>query len=63
MLREATVAVEDHGAAAKAVRESLAALGRTAADREGTVARLNAVAEQLEGRARALADRVGRFKT
>jgi methyl-accepting chemotaxis protein len=62
MIAEITRAVENHGAATRRVRDALQALTRVAEEHEGAVAGLSGVSEQLGARARALAERVGRFK-
>jgi methyl-accepting chemotaxis protein len=63
LIEQVTRAVNGHGGAAAKVRESLADLGKAAAEHEAAVAELSGVARRLEERSRALAERVGRFRT
>jgi len=63
MLGELEKAAGRHGEATGSVRESLRELGSVAAQHEVAVTELAALAARLEGRTRALADSVGRFKT
>jgi len=63
LIEQVTRAVNGHGGAAGKVRESLADLGKAAAEHEAAVAELSGVAGRLEERSRALAERVGRFRT
>jgi len=63
LIEQVTRAVNGHGGAAEKVRESLKGLGKAAAEHESAVAELSGVAGRLEERSRALAERVGRFRT
>ncbi len=63
MLGELERAAGGHGEATGRVRESLHELGFAASQHELAVTELAALAARLEGRTRALAERVGRFKT
>jgi len=63
MLGELERAAGGHGEATGRVRESLRELGAAASQHEMAVTELAALAARLEGRTRALAERVGRFKT
>ena len=63
MLGELQHAADGHGEATGQVETSLRELGRAAAQHDVAVTELAALASRLDGRARALADRVGRFKT
>jgi methyl-accepting chemotaxis protein len=63
LIEHVTRAVSGHGGAAGRVRESLVGLGKAAAEHEAAVAELSGVARRLEERSRALAERVGRFRT
>jgi methyl-accepting chemotaxis protein len=62
MIADIARAVENHGAAARRVREALQALADVAGEHDGAVEGLSGVSERLAARARALADSVGRFK-
>ena len=62
MIGELTRAVENHNAATRRVRDALQALSHTAGDHESAVEGLAGVADRLGARARALAERVNRFK-
>jgi methyl-accepting chemotaxis protein len=62
MITEITRAVENHSAATRRVRDALAALSDAAGAHDSAVDGLSGVAERLGGRAKALAERVGRFK-
>ena len=62
MITDITLAVENHDQATRRVRDSLRHLTRTAELHEQAVGELSGVAERLDGRSRALAERVGRFK-
>ena len=62
MILEITRAVETHGAATRRVRDALRNLGDTAGAHELAVEGLAGVAGRLGGRARELAESVGRFK-
>jgi methyl-accepting chemotaxis protein len=62
MIAEIARAVEHHDAATRRVRDALRNLSDTAGAHEHAVDGLSAVAERLGARARALAERVGRFK-
>ncbi|BDG08991.1 methyl-accepting chemotaxis protein [Anaeromyxobacter paludicola] len=62
MIGDITLAVENHDQATRRVRDSLRHLTRTAELHEQAVGELSGVAERLDGRSRALAERVGRFK-
>lgn len=62
MIDELTRAVESHGAAARGVRDALRNLSSSTGDHEAAVRGLAGVSERLGSRARALAERVGRFK-
>jgi methyl-accepting chemotaxis protein len=55
-------AVESHDAASRRVHEALQNLSDSAAAHEAAVEGLSGVAERLSARARALTERVGRFK-
>jgi methyl-accepting chemotaxis protein len=61
MIGEITHAAKDHSDANRRVRDSLRALSSRAAEHEGAVAGLFAVAEQLGREASALQQKVGRF--
>jgi methyl-accepting chemotaxis protein len=62
MIAEITRAVENHDAATRRVRDALGNLSRTSGAHETAVDGLSGVAERLGARARALAERVNRFK-
>lgn len=62
MIAEITRAVESHNASTRRVRDSLGALSQTAGEHEAAVEGLSGVADRLGSRAKALAERVGRFK-
>ncbi len=62
MIADISRAVVNHDAAARRVREALQNLSETAGVHEGVVDGLSGVAERLGARARALAERVNRFK-
>ena len=62
MITEITHAVEAHNAATRRVRDALGDLSHTTGDHEAAVEGLSGVADQLGGRARALAERIDRFK-
>ena len=62
MIAEITRAVENHDAATRRVRDALQNLSQTAGEHETAVEGLSGVAERLGARARALAERVDRFK-
>lgn len=62
MIAEISRAVDNHNAATRRVHEALQALAHTAGDHESAVSGLSGVADRLGNRARALQDRVGRFK-
>jgi len=62
MIGEITRAVENHDAATRRVRGALQALSATAGTHESAVEGLSGVASQMGSRAKALADRVNRFK-
>ena len=62
MIAEITRAVADHGEATRRMHASLTDLGRAAEQHEAAVGELSAVAERMAGHARALSERVGRFR-
>jgi methyl-accepting chemotaxis protein len=62
MIVEITRAVESHDAATRRVRDELQALSGAAGEHDAAVQGLSGVADRLGGRAKALAERVGRFK-
>jgi methyl-accepting chemotaxis protein len=62
MIADIGRAVENHGAAARRVRESLQALTQIAGEHERAVEGLSGVSDRLAARSRALAESVGRFK-
>jgi methyl-accepting chemotaxis protein len=62
MIQEITQAVENHNAATQGLKKSLEALSHTAGEHESAVHGLSGVADQIGSRARALSDRVNRFK-
>ncbi len=62
MIGDITRAVENHDAATRRVRDALQNLSQTAGVHETAVDGLSGVAERLGARARALAERVNRFK-
>jgi methyl-accepting chemotaxis protein len=62
MIQDITRAVESHNKATQAVKKSLDALSHTAGEHESAVHGLSGVADQIGSRARALSDRVNRFK-
>ncbi len=62
MISEITRAVESHNASTRRVRETLAQLSHATGDHDVAVDGLAGVAERLGSRARALADRIDRFK-
>jgi len=62
MIAEISRAVQNHDAAARRVRDALQNLSDTAGAHEGVVDGLSGVSERLGARARALAERVNRFK-
>jgi methyl-accepting chemotaxis protein len=62
MIQEITGAVENHNQATQAVKKALEALSHTAGEHESAVHGLSGVADQIGSRARALSDRVNRFK-
>jgi methyl-accepting chemotaxis protein len=62
MIADIRRAVEAHDAATRRVRETLQHLSQTAGEHETAVAGLASVAERLGAGARALAERVNRFK-
>jgi methyl-accepting chemotaxis protein len=62
MIAEITRAVENHDAATRRVREALQNLSHTAGEHEAAVEGLSGVADRLGSRARALQERVGRFR-
>ncbi len=62
MIADITRAVENHGSATRRVRNALQNLSQTAGAHESAVEGLSGVSERLGSRAKALAERVGRFK-
>jgi len=62
MIAEISKAVDNHNAATRRVHEALQNLAHTAGEHESAVQGLSGVADRLGARARALAERVGRFK-
>jgi methyl-accepting chemotaxis protein len=62
MIAEISKAVDNHNAATRRVHEALQNLSHTAGEHESAVQGLSGVADRLGARARALAERVGRFK-
>jgi methyl-accepting chemotaxis protein len=62
MIAEIGRAVEHHDAATRRVRDALRNLSQTAGAHESAVEGLSGVADRLGARARALQERVGRFK-
>jgi methyl-accepting chemotaxis protein len=62
MIADITRAVENHGSATRRVRDALQNLSQTAGAHESAVEGLSGVSERLGSRAKALAERVGRFK-
>ncbi len=62
MIQEITEAVENHNAATQALKKALEALSHTAGEHESAVHGLSGVADQIGSRARALSERVNRFK-
>jgi methyl-accepting chemotaxis protein len=62
MIEEITRAVGAHDAATRRVRDALQNLAQTAGAHESAVEGLSGVSDRLGARARALAERVGRFK-
>jgi methyl-accepting chemotaxis protein len=62
MIQEITQAVEDHSAATQQVQVALEALTSTAGEHEQAVNGLSGVADQISHSARALAERVNRFR-
>ena len=62
MIQEITRAVEAHNAATRRVRDALQNLSHTAGEHETAVEGLSGVADRLGSRAKALAERVNRFK-
>jgi methyl-accepting chemotaxis protein len=62
MIAEISRAVDNHNAATRRVHEALQALAHTAGEHESAVQGLSGVADRLGARARALAERVGRFR-
>jgi methyl-accepting chemotaxis protein len=62
MIADLQGAVGGHGEASGAVERSLRDLGRAAAQNEVAVTELAALAARLDGRTRALTERVGKFK-
>jgi methyl-accepting chemotaxis protein len=62
MISDITRAVESHNAATRRVRETLGQLSHATGDHEVAVDGLSGVADRLGSRARALAERIDRFK-
>jgi methyl-accepting chemotaxis protein len=62
MIAEISRAVDNHDAANRRVHEALQNLAHTAGEHEAAVQGLSGVADRLGARARALAERVGRFR-
>ncbi|HYD41877.1 MAG TPA: methyl-accepting chemotaxis protein [Anaeromyxobacter sp.] len=62
MIQEITQAVEAHNAATQGLKKALEALSHTAGEHESAVHGLSGVADQIGSRARALSERVNRFK-
>ena len=62
MIQEITQAVENHNGATQALKKALEALSHTAGEHESAVHGLSGVADQIGSRARALSERVNRFK-
>jgi methyl-accepting chemotaxis protein len=62
MIQEITQAVENHNAATQGLKKALEALSHTAGEHESAVHGLSGVADQIGSRARALSERVNRFK-
>ncbi len=62
MIADITRAVENHGSATRRVRDALQNLSQTTGSHESAVEGLAGVSERLGSRAKALAERVGRFK-
>ena len=62
MIQEITQAVENHNAATQALKKALEALSHTAGEHESAVHGLSGVADQIGSRAKALSERVNRFK-
>ncbi len=62
MIGEISRAVNSHDAATRRVRDALSDLSQAAGVHETAVEGLSGVAERLDARAKALAERVGRFK-
>jgi methyl-accepting chemotaxis protein len=62
LIGDLTRAIETHEAATRRVRDTLQNLARTAGTHDDAVAGLTGVSDQLGARARALAERVNRFK-
>jgi methyl-accepting chemotaxis protein len=62
MIADISRAVEAHNAATRHVRDSLSELSHTTGDHEQAVEGLSGVSDRLGSRARALAERIDRFK-
>ena len=62
MVSDVARGVEDQEAATRRVRDALGTLSASAGSHEAAIAGLADASDQLNGRAKALADRVGRFK-
>jgi methyl-accepting chemotaxis protein len=62
MIQEITRAVESHNKATQAVKKALEALSHTAGEHESAVHGLSGVADQIGSRAKALSERVNRFR-
>ncbi len=62
MIQEITQAVENHNAATQGLKKALEALSHTAGEHESAVHGLSGVADQIGSRARALSERVNRFR-
>jgi methyl-accepting chemotaxis protein len=62
MISDITRAVEAHSAATRRVRDALGDLSTSTGDHEGAVEGLSGVSDRLGSRARALAERIDRFK-
>ena len=62
MIADISRAVEAHNAATRRVRDSLGELAHTTGDHEQAVEGLSGVSERLGSRAKALAERIDRFK-
>jgi methyl-accepting chemotaxis protein len=62
MIQEITRAVENHAAATQRVKKALQALSHAAGEHESAVHGLSGISDQIGSSARALSDRVNRFK-